>query len=138
MAAGGLTSVRWYFDESVLGAAKHLARSCSDITYPGHHLVPDLPLGVTDPHWMAVVAARNWVAVTRDRRIRSRPGELDILRESGLRVVWFTGKKDLRPGEQAELFVRHLTRLEQQIIKLGAGPWGLSLSQAGVRPIMLR
>ncbi|MDZ7577951.1 MAG: hypothetical protein U0904_07250 [Candidatus Nanopelagicales bacterium] len=75
---------------------------------------------------------------TRDRRIRSRPGELAILRESGLRIVWFTGKKDLRPSEQAELFVRNLARIEQQTIKLGAGPWGLGLSQAGVRPFPLR
>ena len=52
-------------------------------------------------------------------------------------MVWFGGKKDLQPAEQAELLVRHIPRLERQIVKLGPGPWGLALTHQGLAPVGL-
>lgn len=60
------------------------------------------------------------------------------MHEAGLRIVWFAGKKDLRPAEQADLFLAHLPRLEREVIKLGAGPWGLALTHAGLTPVPIR
>lgn len=132
-----MTGPRWYFDESVLGAANILSIDRDDIVHPGHPRLPDLPTGVPDPKWMRAVAAAGWVAVTRDRRIRSRPGEQTILLQAGLRVVWFGGKKDQRPIEQAQLFLRFLPEIEDWVDKSGSGPSGVSLTVSGLRRVRL-
>lgn len=82
-------TIRWYFDESLLGAAKTLSKSRDDVVYPGHPLVPELPLGSLDTHWIPIVAEVGWVAFARDRRTRYRPAEAQAFMESGLRMVWF-------------------------------------------------
>ncbi len=130
-------TIRWYFDESLLGAAKTLGTLRDDVVHPGHPLIPELPLGSLDTDWIPIVAEAGWVAFARDRRIRSRPAEADAFMEAGLRMVWFGGKKDLRPAEQAALFERFLPRLEQQITKQGRGPWGLVLTSKGLAPLRL-
>jgi hypothetical protein len=89
-----------------------------------------------DTEWIPRVAAAGWVAFARDRRIRTRSAEVLVFREAGLRMVWFGGKRDLRPAEQAELFERHLARLEREVVKLGAGPWGLVLTHNGLAPVV--
>lgn len=129
------TAIRWYFDESLLGAARLLGESRFDVTYPGHALVPELPLGIADTDWIPFVAEAGWVALVRDRRIRTRRAEANAFRASGLRIVFFGGKRDLRPTDQATLFVRHLPRLEREMTKRGPGPWGLVLTQSGLAPL---
>ena len=133
-----LDSVRWYFDESVLGAAKVLAASRDDVIYPGHPLVPLLQLGSLDTDWIPQVARAGWVAFVRDRRIRTRTAEIRAFQEAGLRMVWFGGKKDLRPAEQAALFERHLPRIERVITKQGSGPWVQILTDRSLRPFLTR
>lgn len=44
---------------------------------------------------MPIVAERNWVAIRRDRRIHTRPLEVRVFTEVGLRTVWLGGKKDM-------------------------------------------
>lgn len=86
---------------------------------------------------MPIIGGRGMIVVTRDRRIRSRPAELAAYREHGIRSVWIGAKRDLRPQDQTDLFLAHEERLRRQIIKLGAGPWALAMSQSGVRPLHL-
>jgi hypothetical protein len=129
--------IRWFFDESVLGAGKRLAQRRTDVVHPGHPAVLEIPLGALDTEWMPIVAGRGWLAFARDRRIRTKPAEIDVFLSTGLRMVWFAGKQDLRPDEQATLFERHLVRLEQHIVKAGPGPWGLLLRSNGLAPITL-
>jgi hypothetical protein len=42
------------------------------------------PRGLSDEEWTSLVAARGWVAVTRDRRIRYRAAEKAAVKESRL------------------------------------------------------
>ncbi len=44
--------LRFYADESILGAGKALAIARKDLVHPGHFLVPELPLGILDPDWI--------------------------------------------------------------------------------------
>ncbi|MFJ4045767.1 hypothetical protein ACIPV2_08495 [Microbacterium sp. NPDC089987] len=90
-----------------------------------------------DLEWMPIIGARGLIVITRDRRIRTRPAELMAYRESGIRSVWIGAKKDLRPQDQAALFLANEDHLRRQIIKLGGGPWALSMSVNGVRPLHL-
>ena len=65
--APGLAPV-YFTDENALGLGKLLRRSGrDDVLYPGHEEVPEVPPGTPDLAWMAVVADRDLVVLTRDR-----------------------------------------------------------------------
>ena len=136
--APGLGPV-YFTDENTLGLGKLLRRSGRiDVLYPGHENFPEVPLGTPDLDWMPVVAERGLIVLTRDKHIRTRPAELRVYREQGIRSVWIGAKQDLGPRDQLALFIRHESRLEREIIKRGAGPWALAMSPSGVRPLNLR
>jgi len=137
MSCTDLGEARWYFDESALGPAKLLSDRRDDLVFAGHPLLENVPLGTADTDWIPIVTTSGWVAFCRDRRIRSRPAELQIAREAGLRMVWFSGKTDKRPGDYARMFEDNLPRLERLITKLGNGPWALGLTANGLRPLSI-
>lgn len=129
----------YFTDENTLGLGKLLRRSGrDDVLYPGHEALPDVPLGTLDLDWMPMVAERELIVVTRDRRIRTRPAELRAYREHGIRSVWIGAKQDMGVQDQFELFIRHEQRLQREITKRGSGPWALAMSPSGVRPLRLR
>lgn len=129
----------YFTDENTLGLGKLLRRSGrDDVVYPGHEDLAEVPLGTLDLDWMPVVAQRDLVVLTRDRRIRTRPAELRAYSELGIRSVWLGAKQDLGPRDQLELFLKHEARLQREIIKRGGGPWALAMNSSGVRPLYLR
>jgi hypothetical protein len=130
--------VRWYADESVLGFGKLLAGVRDDVAYPGHPAVPEIQPGALDVEWMPIVAAHGWVVFHRDRRIRTRPAEVEIFASAGLRAVWFAGRRDLAPRHQLDLAHRHWDRLERDVVRLGPGPWALNLIDTGLREVPIR
>src|SRR5690606_33553333 len=126
----------YFADENALGFAKVLRRSGrTDVLHPGHPDLPDVPLGALDLEWMPVIGTRGFIVVTRDRRIRTRPADPAAYREHGIRSIWVGAKRDLRPDEQAELFLRHEARIQREVIKQGPGPWALALNANGPRPL---
>lgn len=128
----------YFADENALGMAKILNRAGrTDFLYPGHPDLPEVPLGALDLEWMPIVGSRGFIAITRDRRIRTRPAELDAYLTHGIRSVWIGAKQDLRAHEQADLFIKHEERLQREIIKRGAGPWALAMNRSGLRPLNL-
>lgn len=129
-------AVRFYVDESALGLGKTLCAARKDTIHVGHALIPECPIGALDTDWMAAVAARDLVAIVRDKRIRTRPREIELFREVGLRVFWLGGKKDLSTWGYVALVVRHWEQMERIITRDGAGPWGYALNAAGITKLM--
>ena len=126
----------YFADENTLGMAKVLRQlDREDVLHPGHPSLPGVPLGTLDLDWMPVVGAAGFIVVTRDRRIRTRPAEVDAYRSHGIRSVWIGAKRDMSPHMQAELFLDHEERLVREIIKRGPGPWALAMTVSGVRPL---
>lgn len=129
----------YFTDENTLGLGKPLRRSGrGDVLYPGHEDLLEVPLGTLDLDWMPVVAQRDLIVLTRDKHIRTRPAELRVYIEHGVRSVWLGAKQDLGPRDQVELFLKHEARLRREIIKRGDGPWAMAMSPSGVRPLKLR
>jgi hypothetical protein len=88
--------------------------------------------GCADSVWMAHIAATGLIAVTRDRRINRNRAERELIRSAGLKVVWLTGRSDMRPSEQAASVPREgVGRVCDYGEDLGEGPWGLGLSAKG-------
>lgn len=121
----------FYFDECLLGAANELIRGGFDVLNPGQADLPNLPLGVPDSVWMAQIAATGMIAVTRYMRINRNRAERELIRSAGLKVVWLTGRSDMRPSEQATLFLGKVSVIRAHAADLGDGPWGLGLSARG-------
>jgi hypothetical protein len=63
-----------------------------------------------DAVWLAEVAARGWVILTRDRRIRYRPLEKQAVLASGARLFSVVAG-NLTGSDLAALLVRHLSRI---------------------------
>ena len=63
-----------------------------------------------DEEWIASVARRGWVAVTKDRNILYRTHELNSIKESSARVVVIRMKNATGPAN-AELLSRSMTRI---------------------------
>ena len=109
----------------------------SDVLYPGHDDIPAVPLSTQDLEWMPVVAQRNLIVITRDRRIRTRPAELRVYWEYGIRPVCRRQARPCTPGPTRTLPPAE-DRLRRAIIKYGAWPWALAMSPSGLRPLRLR
>jgi hypothetical protein len=84
---------------------------------------------------MPKVAAMELVVIGRDKRIRTKPAELDAFRASGLRVFWIAGKRDLTNWENLVLVVRSWDRIEEIIQDRGAGPWFYAISDSVIREL---
>lgn len=131
--------IKYFADENAMGLAKLLHRNHSrdDVVYPGHELLPEVVPGAPDLVWMPIVAGLEWIVLTRDRRIRSRPAELLTYREYGVRSVWIGGKHDHSPAELADMLTRHEVRLLRFATKLGPGPWALTMTPSGVSELRI-
>lgn len=128
----------YFADENLLGVGK-LLRLCGrvDVVFPGHQDIPEIPRGAADLDWLPIVGERGLIVLSRDRRIRTRPAELRMYHEHGVRSVWLGAKQDRSSQQLFEMFIQHEARLQREIIKLGAGPWALAMSPSGVRPMVL-
>lgn len=131
-------AARWFVDESALGVGKLLSRVRDDVVFVGQPDLPEIPLGALDVAWMPIVAQRDWVAIRRDRRIHTRPVEVRVFAEVGLRTVWLGGKKDMSSAQQLELVLRHWSAMERRRDELGPGPWSITLLGGGLSPRVWR
>ncbi len=129
--------LRFYVDESALGLGKALEAARKDTIHVGHKLIPECPAGVLDPDWIAAVAARDLIVIARDRRIRTKPQELERFREAGLRVFWIAGKHDLPTWGWLSRLVRHWEAMERTIEERGPGPWFYAVNDGGLREIVV-
>jgi len=130
--------LRFFVDESALGVGKALERARDDVVHAGHALLPNVPLGTPDTAWMPVVAERGLVVLTRDRRVRSRPGELEMFRAVGLRAFWLASKQDLSTWDYLVRFVRHWEEIEALVAERGPGPWFMAVGERDVTEVGLR
>lgn len=137
--------VRFYFDEDVLKLAHTIARLRYDCTYPGDpgveihkHARPPCPIakGTKDPIWLPQVTEWGWLIISRDHKIRSRPRELQAVRDSGARMVALSGPDAGNTWTQLELLMRSWREIERLQAE-EPGPFIHLASRSGVRPIDL-
>jgi hypothetical protein len=133
--AADLTQLRFYADESALGVGRTLEAARRDVVHAGHKLVPECPLGSLDTEWIPCVAARGLIVISRDRRIRTKPAELALLREHRLRVLWIAGKRDLSTWDTLVRLVRSWDHIEIEIARRGDGPWFLAINDTTITEV---
>ena len=117
-----------YFLDRNLG--KHViadALRSSDALVEIHddHLPPTAP----DEDWIALVAKKNWLAVTKDRNIRYRAGELEAIREYGAMVL-VVRAKNATGSDIAEILANSQKRM-QRFVKEHEPPFVARIGRAG-------
>ena len=73
--------------------------------------------------------------IGRDRHIRTKPAELALLREHGLRVFWIAGKKDMATWGYLTRVVRRWDGIEAAVSSKGPGPWFVAITEQGLSTI---
>ncbi len=119
-------TVRFYFDADVLGLAKTVVTLRSDITYPGdpggvvhRRERPACPItspATPDSMWIAEVAGRGWLIITRDRHIRDHQREIQAVRDHDAKMVTLAGDEAQGTWNQLEVLMCQWRAIEEQII----------------------
>lgn len=88
-----------------------------------------LAMYARDEEWIALVARRNWVAVTRDKRIRYRRGQFGAIKSHRARVIVIRNKSADGPGI-ADLLVSARRRIADFVGKTPA-PFIAGIDRSG-------
>ena len=125
------SQVRFYVDESALGLGKALEAARKDTIYCGHKLITECPVGTADTTWIPIVANMGYVAIGRDKRVRTRENEVALIVAHGLRVFSIAPKRDLSTWEWLGIMMRNWDAMEGILIERPNGPWFYALSTSG-------
>lgn len=88
--------------------------------------------------WLPIVGGLGFVVITRDKRIRSRPAEAELVVATGIRGFVLTGAGDLSTWDTLTLLVRQWDALERYLVENPRGPWLAAVTNQGVRPLRIR
>jgi hypothetical protein len=116
-------------DENLLRLGKALMRLRDDVGCFGQPpLMELLPPGIGDTEWIPIVGSQGWIAITSDRRLRTRPAEARLAVAHRLKVVHLHGGVGHRSSwEQAERLLTRWRAVERHRNSFPDGPWWLSL-----------
>ena len=84
---------------------------------------------------MPVIASRGLAVVGRDKHIRTKPGELALLNDHGLKYFWIAGTRDLSTWQQLTLLVRRWRDIEAQLLE--PGPWFIAILETRLTALSL-
>jgi predicted nuclease of predicted toxin-antitoxin system len=123
--------VTFYIDASIqVAVAAAISQFRTDVLYAGG---PGAPAFATrDTEWLALAGRNDWVVLTRDKRIRTRPAERDMYLSVGVRTFCFTHAGNYTSWEVLELVVSSWRRIEEAA-DATAGPYIYSVTKAGLR-----
>ena len=83
-----------------------------------------------ETEWLPEIGRRGWLVITRDKRIRSRPGERKALLDAGVGCFILTQKQSLTRWEFLKLLTRTLDEM-QSIFRETERPFVFGVSRTG-------
>lgn len=126
----------FFFDENALGVARRLLHDGlnANICMPGcvdHALV--VPRGALDvPIFQALTQIDRVVLITKDKKMQSRPIEVEKFQELGIRSFTISVRKQTVDVE-ARLLTRYWGAIESMERNNLTGPWNCRITQHGLR-----
>jgi hypothetical protein len=78
-----------------------------------NHFRPDTP----DTEWIGAVAARGWVILTVDKRIRYNPPEKKAFLTAKAYAFMLATRQPLKAGEMADLYLRSLESMKAALAR---------------------
>jgi 3-methyladenine DNA glycosylase Tag len=90
---------------------------------------------VIDSIWIAEVAARGWLIITRDRNILRHQAEVAAVRDNGARMIALAGADAIGSWAQLEVVMCQWRAIEALIDE--PGPFIYSATRTGLRALTL-
>jgi hypothetical protein len=88
------------------------------------------PSETPDVEWLRAAGSNDWLVVTRDKKVRTRPGERRILTESGVGCFILNQKQDLTRWQYLRLLVSTIDEMER-IFATTSRPFIFTIDSAG-------
>ena len=99
-----------FIDRSIpRSVADGLKRIRDDVIWLEDRFTSDAP----DAQWLAEAGREGWLVITRDKRIRHRPAEMEAIREHGVGCFVLGHRKNLTPDEYLRFLARLLDDMER-------------------------
>lgn len=129
MAAIELDEVVYVVDENLLRLGKGIIAIRHDTArFTDEPVAELLTQGIDDLDWIPIVGDHGWIAITNDRRIRTRPGESELAIKHRLKVVHLHGKiGHASAWEQLTRLTARWEVIEKHAERYPQGPWWLSV-----------
>jgi predicted nuclease of predicted toxin-antitoxin system len=124
---GAAAQTTLFIDRDIWSRVLDAALRAAGIPFIAHRDVfaDDTP----DEQWLAAIAAKGWVVVTRDQRIRNRANELAAVRRAALHLFAMTSG-NLAAAETARIVIAAGPRI-QAAVRETAPPMMWSITRAG-------
>ncbi len=119
-----------FIDRSVpkpKGVAEAIKQVRDDIWW----LEDKFPHDTPDEVWLAEAGANGWLVITRDKRIRTRPGERENIIRYGVGCFIINQKQDPTKWEYLKLIARTLDEMEEKFADTPR-PFGFTIDRQGV------
>ena len=84
-----------------------------------------------ETHWLPIVGLADWLVVSRDKKIRTRPAERQALMDARVGAFLFTQKSDPTKWEYLKLLAKDLDDMEV-IFDTTAHPFIYGIQRSGV------
>jgi predicted nuclease of predicted toxin-antitoxin system len=88
------------------------------------------PQDAKDETWLAAVGRSGWVVLTKDKHIRYRAAEIQVLRAANVRAFVLTSRGDLTGAEVSRIFVKALPAIKR-ICERAAPPFVALVERTG-------
>lgn len=89
---------------------------------------------ISDEEWLAEAGQQNWVVLTKDKRIKTRTAEIDMIIEHQVRCFCIN-RGDLKGDEMARYFIYNMDAIIRAC--KNSGPFVYSVSIGGIRKISI-
>ena len=135
-----MAAIRFFLDEDIVAAGRALATDRDDVTYVGDHgstrqgrPPSPIPFGMDDEMWLPIVGENDWVVITRDKHIRTRPGEIAAVKRHAVKMFALTSAGQLSRWDQLDMLVRRWDRIEEEAML--DGPFICTVTYSSVTPL---
>ena len=88
-----------------------------------------LPIDAPDEDWISLVGKQNWIAVTKDKNIRYRAGEIEAVKHFKARVIVVRAKNSTG-NEIADILVKYRDRIRKYSERTSA-PFVAGIDRSG-------
>ena len=88
-----------------------------------------LPIDAPDEDWISLVGKKSWVALTKDKNVRYRAGEIETIKSAKARVI-VVRAKNLTGSEIANLLTKYHHRMKMYAEK-NTAPFIASIDRSG-------
>lgn len=104
------SEITFFIDCSISQKTVPIALQAAGVTVKT--LVDHFPMETTDVEWLREVSQRGWVVLTKDKKIESRPLEVEAIAHGGARVFILVSG-NLTSQQMAKIFVDVLGKLKK-------------------------